>query len=88
MDVHGAFLCPRHRPSKDKEIRVCLPSLGFALFSEGCSMNFSSGDLDLCMVGSLNIMVSLPPVTEKGKTDTLGPHWSPCYIHPTQWTGW
>lgn len=78
------LLCARHTPGKE-EVEVCLPSLGFALFSVGCSRNFSSGDRDLCMVGrvgSLNRMVSLPPVVEKGKMDTMGLRWHCDYIHP------
>lgn len=53
-------------------------------------MNFSRGDLDLCMVGtagSPNSMVSLPPVVEKGKMDTGCHQCGYSYIHPTQWTG-
>lgn len=73
-----------------KKLRACLPSLGLALFSLGCSTNLSSGDLDLCMVGragSLNSMVSLPPVTEKRKVDILCHHWSGGNTQPTQGTG-
>ena len=60
------------------------------MFSVGCSTNLSSGDLDLCMVGragSLNSMVSLPPVTEKRRMDILCHHWSGGNTHPTQETG-
>lgn len=64
------LLCARHSPGEDREIEVHLPSLGLTLTSVGCSTNFSSGDLDLCVAGrveSLNRMVSLPPVVERGK---------------------
>lgn len=80
-----SFLCARHRPDRDREIKACLPSLGSSLLSVGCSMNFSSGDLDLCMVGrvgSLNSMVSLPPVMKKGKMDILCHEWSCGYTDP------
>ena len=84
------LLCGRHSPGKDGEIEACLPSLGSALFSVGCSTNFSSGDLDLCplgRVGSLNSMVSLPPVAEKGKMDVLYHQWSWVAFSPTHLIG-
>lgn len=75
-----SFLCGTHRAGTGRETMVCLPSLAFTLVSVGCSTNFSSGDLDLCMVGragSLKSRVSLPPATEKKKADLLRhqPNW-------------
>lgn len=78
-------------PNKDGEIQLTLPSLGFAFFSVASSANFSSGDLDLCRagrVGSLNRMVSLPPIKEKRKLDVLVSRESWQHpIHPHPLTG-